>query len=433
MNWLDYFTDPILRAPTWGCILMSVAASLMGVVLYLQKRLLVGESTAHAAYPGAVCGLVLTSALGQSAQESSAVAVLAGAFTTSWLGLKLLAILERRYKIQSDSALCFILSVFFGSGVLAASWLQAVDPVGASQIQMLLFGQAATLTDAHVLLYVILACGTLFFLLAAFRPVQALLFDRNFAGAIGIRSQAVERTLVFLLLLSFVIGIRSVGVVLLSGMLIGPAVAARQIARRLKTLFFAAAGIGALSGLLGNVISVETALRSTSHTIPTGPAIVLVSGAIALMSLLFAPGRGVLFRILRRTAFQVRCLEENVLKGIWKRGGMTHLELKQRYPTLIRLVVWRLVKQGWLVGQTRSLYQLTPDGVLRAERIIRLHRLWELYMTQQLGVHAERVHLSAEEMEHVLTPELERQLTEVLADPQRDPHDQPIPQKQGGL
>ncbi len=58
---------------------------------------------------------------------------------------------------------------------------------------------------------------------------------------------------------------------------------------------------------------------------------------------------------------------------------------------------------------------------------MRLHRLWEVYLADYLGVGAERVHRNAEEMEHIITPQLERELTMLLKDPKEDPHKQPIP------
>lgn len=432
MTFFEYFTDPILRAPTIGCMLMCIAASLMGVILFLQKRLLVGESISHAAYPGAIAGIGALSLFGSEFEGFSFLAVLVGALASSWLGMKLIDKLERKRKIKSDAALCFVLSLFFGVGVLFASFLQSAAPLWASQVQLLLFGQAATLTDEHIFIYGSLALGCLLFILSAFRPIQALLFDRVYAQSIGIRARSVERALFWLLLFSIIVGIRSVGVILMSGMLIAPAIAARQFSHKLKPMFWIAASIGALSGLVGNVLSVEGALSSAALQLPTGPLIVLIGSAIAFCSLLFAPKRGVLFRLVRVAAFRFRCLEENILKGIWKRKEMEVSELKRRYPTMLRLVLLRLSRQGW-ISKSGDRFHLTQDGLSRASHIVRLHRLWELYLTQQLKHQPEKVHRSAEEMEHILTPELELELTQLLSNPQVDPHAQPIPQRKGGL
>ena len=74
-------------------------------------------------------------------------------------------------------------------------------------------------------------------------------------------------------------------------------------------------------------------------------------------------------------------------------------------------------------------YRLNIDGQHRAAKIVRLHRLWEVYLADYLGIGAEKVHHNAEEMEHILTPEIEEQLIKLLNDPKRDPHSQPIPPK----
>ena len=75
---------------------------------------------------------------------------------------------------------------------------------------------------------------------------------------------------------------------------------------------------------------------------------------------------------------------------------------------------------------------MTEEGRSRAEKLIRLHRLWEVYLVH-MGQDIDRVHHSAEEMEHILTPEIERELANLLDDPVQDPHDQPIPGATGAL
>ena len=75
----------------------------------------------------------------------------------------------------------------------------------------------------------------------------------------------------------------------------------------------------------------------------------------------------------------------------------------------------------------KDTYRLTKEGEIWAAKIVRLHRLWEVYLVDYLGIGPEKVHVNAEEMEHIITPELEHDLTLLLKDPKRDPHHQPIP------
>jgi manganese/zinc/iron transport system permease protein len=431
----DFFSDPVLRAPTWGCLLMCVASSLMGVLIFLRKKSLLGEALSHATYPGAVLGVSLFAYLFPQLEGQVFIAVLGGALISSWLGLKAIGWLEERGKVRTDAALCFVLAVFFGVGMIGASAMQAKLPVWHKQIQMLLFGQAATMTDLHILIYGLLALTVVVFLFLTFRPLQAFLFDRDFASSIGIRTSALEKVLFWLLLLSLIVGIRSVGVVLMSGMVIAPAVAARQFSDRLQTVLGLAALFGALSGFLGNYFSVigSLSLSTPEQTLalPTGPMIVLVGTALALFALAFAPHRGLVFRIGRIFAFRFRCLQENILKGIWKKGSVSLLELREAHqisPLFLRCVLWRLYAEGWLV-EIGARYSLTQDGNQKAASIVRLHRLWEVYLTEELGFQAEKVHRTAEEMEHILTPEIEERLTRLLSDPKCDPHLQPIPER----
>jgi manganese/zinc/iron transport system permease protein len=418
MNLLDYFTDPILRAPTIGCMLMCVAASLMGVILLLQKKLLLSESVSHAAYPGAVAGLVVLALLGPEFESYAFLAVLGGALFSSWVGLKVTHRLERKWKVHTDAALAFSLALFFGLGILLTSGLQSAFPLWAQQAEMLLFGQAATLTDGHLLIYGALALASVLFVSVFFRLLQALLFDRSFLRS----TRGIEKALACLFLCSIVLGIRSVGVILVSGMLIAPAIAARQFSHRLKTVFVLSALFGAFSGWIGNVLSVEIALAYPGVHLPTGPAIVLVGACIAIFSLLFSPQRGALLRWGRKAVFHIRCLEENFLKEMWKKEKISSSPRSWK----IRWIFSRLIRQGW--AQKEGVFlSLSEDGKVKAASIVRLHRLWELYLTEHLGVEAARVHRSAEEMEHILTPALEEQLTRLLANPQSDPHQQPIP------
>ena len=108
---------------------------------------------------------------------------------------------------------------------------------------------------------------------------------------------------------------------------------------------------------------------------------------------------------------------------------MNHEEILHWNPILtfrLRMTLSSLKREGWVLRVPNG-FLLTTDGVNRAAYLIRLHRLWELYLATCLDVDEERVHHSAEEMEHIITPELERRLTKLLNDPQHDPHQKPIP------
>lgn len=437
----SYFTDAVLRAPTIGCMLMSMAASLVGVIVFVQKRSLLGESLSHAAYPGVTSAAVLSVLLIPGQEELFAVFILVGALVSALIGLKLIDLLEKKFKVRNDSALCFILSAFFGIGLTIASRIQITHPQEYKQIQVYFYGQAATMTDVHIVIYGTLAVLIALAILLFFKELQALTFDRAYACSIGLPGKLVENVTYFLIALAVVVGIRSVGVVLMSAMLIAPAVAARQYTHKLSQTFILAAFFGIVSGFLGNYLSVEvTELLSERFpnqriSLPTGPMIVLSAAFFCFFSLLFAPKRGVLVRLYRICSFRYRCLQENMLKAIWRLDQKNQISFRElsamqhASPLYVWFVVKRLVRQGWLEPVGKKFYKLTMDGWHRGSHIVRLHRLWEVYLVDYLGVGVERVHRNAEEMEHILTPELEKELTSLLADPKQDPHHQPIPPK----
>lgn len=439
MMWSDYLLDPVLRGPTIGSMLMCLGAALIGVIVFLKRRSLLGESLSHAAYPGVILGALTAGILGIEDQDELTLTIflMVGGFITALLGFGFIEYLERRWRIRSDSALCFVLSVFFGIGVTIASQMQFSYTSLYKQIQAYLYGQAATMTDMHIILYGVLSLIIIVSIVLFFKELQVVAFDRQYASSIGVSMKWSEGVMVVLTVLAVVIGIRSVGVVLMSAMLIAPAAAARQFTNKLSVMFCLAALFGVLSAFWGTYLSVDSGAvigeRATSAALPTGPMIVLVASGICLFALFFSPQRGLLLRLVRIGYFRYQCVCENLLKLLWRiqPDGKVAFEEIEKYqsvsPIYLKFILFRLVRTGWVKKNEDDTYSLTVDGRKRGAHIIRLHRLWELYLVDYLGVGAERVHRSAEEMEHILTPEIERQLTQLLRDPKEDPHAQPIP------
>ncbi len=434
----DYFTDPVLRAPTIGSMLMGLAAGLIGVVVYLRKESLLGETLSHAAFPGAIAGIFVASFLGFT-EDITTLFMLLGAGITAFASIYLVNWLQVKVRVPSDAALCFVLAATFGVGITAASQMQFTHAAEYRRMLSLLYGQTATMTDFHIALYGILATSIIVILALLHKEVKIVAFDRNYAFSLGIPVKAIESIFFFLVVLAVIIGIRTVGVVLMSAMLIAPAVSARQFTNRLSTVFLLAGLFGICAGFIGNYLSLTLTHSFSSATtrvsIPTGPTIVLTAATLCLFALICAPERGLASRAWRIMLFRYRCLCENILKCIWRlspEDGTLTQELVKYFntsPSLVRLALHSLKRQGWIQNISHQVWRLTPDGKIKAEKIVRLHRLWEVYLADYLGVGAEKVHRNAEEMEHIITPELEEALTKLLKDPKTDPHHQPIPSK----
>lgn len=432
----SYFTDPVLQAPTLGSMLMCLASAVIGVVVFLRKRSLLGEALSHAAYPGVVLSAIFCSWLFSLNSEGPVFVILGGAFAFSFIGLLLIDALEKKGRVKSDAALCFVIAFFFGFGVLVASRIQFTHGLWYKAVQIFLYGQAATMVSTHMFIYGLFASAVCLIVALFFYPLRMLLFDRDFASSVGIKRGWVEALLSVLLVSAIVIGIRSVGVILMAGMLILPAVAARQLTDKLSHLFICAAGIGATSGFLGNYLSlqipewVQARFKGDSFSLPTGPMILLSAALLCLMCLLGAPRRGLIVRALRIVRFKEQCAEENILKFLWHSERdccVQEVSVALGFSFFrARFALLRLGRQGWVICKDKGMRGLSKDGALRAARIVRLHRLWEVYLVF-LGQGVEKVHRSAEEMEHIINPELEKKLRELLGNPKKDPHAQPIP------
>ncbi len=436
-RFLDFFTDPVLRAPTIGCMLMCLSAAITGVMVFLRKQSLVGEALSHAAYPGVVIGLLLGSFLGDEGELALSMGILGGAFATACIGYWLINCLQRRLKVPADAALCVVLSLFFGAGITLASRVQFTHPSLYKQIQMYLYGQAATMTDLHIALYSLLSIVLITTVVLLYKEIKAVSLDTLYAKSLGIPASMVDGVTMFLTTFALVVGIRSVGVVLMSAMFIAPAAASRQFTNRLSRMFMLAAVFGMASGFLGNYLSVASLSYfplTAAISLPTGPMIVVVAATICILSLLFAPQRGVLLRYIRARQFKLKSVSENILKMLWRSHpdpeSLKRILYSQGISRRMGRKLLRQLEQTQLITLDREFASLTPQGFKQAARIVRLHRLWEVYLADYLAVGAEKVHRSAEEMEHIITPEIEEELIKLLHDPKKDPHHQPIPPKE---
>lgn len=417
-----YFTDPVLRGPMWGTLFLCLTLGLAGVFVFFQKKSLVGEVLSHAAYPGVLFGLLFFQCTEMRFE------VLFFALLSCLLALLLIRFLMTR--ASQDVSLTFTLASFFGLGILLLSLLQFSCGYLGRLAESFFFGQAATMGDSDIWHYGLLALVICLFFALFYKEIKCLLFDAQYAKVIGIPVQLFTALFLGIALVALVAGIRSVGVVLISAMLIAPVIAARQFTHKFGAVLLLAPLFGVLSALLGNMLSFELSRIFSQEgnrlVIPTGPTIVLIASLFALFSLFFSPYRGIVSIAVRLKEFRAKRNAENLLKYLYRHPYASLGEVRSFFSTK---EIRRLRGQGYLDQNLK----LTDAGEERAIAIIRSHRLWEVYLVQMMGKGEAEVHDEAEEMEHILTPEMEETLTRLLNDPPFDPHHQPIPRKKGGV
>ena len=440
-----YFIDPVLQAPCLGCMIMCLTAAIMGVFVVLKKQSLAGETISHACYPGVIFALLFEKLFEiENYDMSSVFFILIGAFISSFFGMLIVEFFHRRAKISEDSSLSCVLVAFFGIAITIISALQIPFPTLYKELQGYLFGQAATMTSSHLFAYGIVAFSFLVVLFSYYRPIKLVIFDPQFAQAVGVNKISIDTLIQALFVISCVMGIRAVGVVLMSAMLIFPPSCARLWTNRLWVLLLLSGFIGIASGFFGVFVSHETSVYFMEHasaksrfSIPTGPMIVMIASMFFLFSIFFAPRQGLFFRLIRKTSFQINCQRENILKTIWKVCSDANTskvsrqkiaEYFQMRPFVFNFLLSSMQKKGWIKLVDNQEIQMTSFGMLWARKIVRLHRLWEVYLVEYCGVAQDRVHPSAEQMEHIITKDIEDQLNTLLNSPTLDPHMQPIPQ-----
>ena len=132
-----------------------------------------------------------------------------------------------------------------------------------------------------------------------YKEFKLLAFDSAFAASLGFNTNLLSVLVTSLIVIAIVIGLQTVGVVLMAAMLVGPAVAARQWTNRLSYMLLISAGFGALAGVVGAWISFS------NHNVPTGPMIILTLTVIVLISLFLAPERGLVWEWERRRKLRI--------------------------------------------------------------------------------------------------------------------------------
>jgi manganese/zinc/iron transport system permease protein len=438
-----------------GASVLGVMGGVLGSFALLRRQSLLGDALAHAALPGVCLGYMLT-------RSKQPAPLLAGALVAGVVGALLILALTRWSRIKQDSAIGIVLSVFFGFGIVLLTHIQKLPYGNQSGLDKFLFGQAATLMPRDVALMSGLGLVVLVVTMLFFKELKMLCFDADYGASLGFSMRALEVLLTLLLVTVVVVGLQTVGVVLMVATLITPAAAARQWTQRLGVMVLLSALIGGSSGAVGALVSASVA------RLPTGPVIVLCSSAVLVLSLAVAPSRGLVWAWLAQRRVAMRIRRENLLKDLYawyeRRAaaplvaepvgtaamseattveaaaetgatavpwsfvmgtrGQTSRELLK---TARRLASRRLVSPAGR-GIADGL-RLTPEGFEAAEAVVRKHRLWELYLTRRLELPSDHVHRDAETMEHALDEAAVAQLEEVLGFPATDPHGQPIPRR----
>jgi len=362
----NLFFDYTLRTVALGAAILGITSGALGAFAMLRRQSLLGDAISHAALPGVALAFLLT-------RSKAPLILIVGAALAGWLATLWMMSIIRNTRIKQDSALALVLSVFFGLGLVLLTYTQRLPDARQAGLDSFLFGQAATLLENDVLHMAIIGGAALLLVVLFWKEFKLLSFDPNFGASLGLPTRALDVLLTSLLVIAIVIGLQAVGVVLMSAMIVAPAAAARQWTDRLGLMVLLSGLFGGLAGVSGAMIS------SLASGVSTGPTIVLCASLIVLISLLFAPNRGLVARWLGEQRSRRDLQSDNVLDSLYtlarQHNDPQHahsagvIRLMGTRPGALRASLAALRERGLVQERGSEQWALTPAGYQAAERI----------------------------------------------------------------
>lgn len=457
-----------MRRALLGSLLLGLSCGLLGSFIVVRRMALFGDTLSHAVLPGVMFGFLATgfvvvgagwlitidefinapfSSLKQiwnaeggvdlqfqaKAMTKNPVLIFIGATVAGLLGGVAVTFIRRATRLKEDTALGLVLASFYAVGVCLLTRIQDLESAKIAGLDNFMFGQAALLSDGDLKLMAVVAVLSLLIVLVFYKELLVTSFDNAYAQAVGFPVRIVHYCLMLLLAFSVVVALQAVGVVLVSALLITPAAAAYMLTDRMHRMMWLSVAFGAFAGVSG------ACMAFFFDGLPTGPFMVLGATLVFVLAFLFSPRHGLVTRWVRQRSRVSRVQRENTLKAVYHvlegRGfegeGVSMRELAERRHETeedAQVQTAALAKNDLAtLHDEGNAVHLTPSGWQRACEIVRNHRLWELYLTNEAHIAPDHVHDDAEVIEHVLGEDVVRELERTLNHASIDPHGRPIP------
>ncbi|QYX42538.1 metal ABC transporter permease [Bacillus inaquosorum] len=362
-----------------GTLLLGAASGVLGSFVLLRKQSLIGDAMAHSALPGVCLAFLFTG-------QKSLPFFLLGAALAGLLGTWCIQLIPRLSKTKEDSAIGIVLSVFFGVGIILLTYIQQQGAGSQSGLDSFLFGQAASLIREDIILIAGISAVLLLLCIVFFKEFTLITFDLAFAKGLGMPVRFLNGLLACLIVCAVVIGLQTVGVILMAAMLITPAIAARYWTERLTGMMVIAGITGGVSGVAGTLLS------TTMKGMATGPLMILSATMIFLFSMICAPKRGLAAKAIRLIRLRRKTSREQVLLTIYEQYEKKDLYVtaegvrkKRRIsPALCLKVLNDLEKERCIVRIENRVWQMTRTGIEKGYHIALKQRMYEVYLMHEM-------------------------------------------------
>lgn len=419
MEFFDFLIEPFqyefIHRALIASIITGISCGLIGTFIMLRRMSLLGDALAHAVLPGVVIGFMIAG--------KGQLSIFIGAVLSGFVTVVLISYINRNSKIKEDTSIGVIFTGAFALGILLVSQLKQVH----IDLSSYLFGDVLGVSNDDIILSTIIMVLIIASVVLFYKQLLITSFDPTMAMSIGISTAAVHYFLMSLLSMTIVTSLQSVGIVLLVAMLITPPATAYLLTEKMKPLLILSAGLGTLSGVTGLFLSYYFNFSS-------GASMVLVSVSFFALAFIFSPKEGILTKAIRRRKKARFHLAEDIIKAIYKSDGIHEREKLTGIvsddlgitPSKMNAISSQLIKLGLLKSDNGHI-RLTDTGNALALRLIRSHRLWETYITENNITDINDIHEDAEKFEHILSEELTEEIDRELGHPEKDPHGSPIP------
>jgi len=269
-----------MRRALVGLLALSLGAPPIGVFLMLRRMSLMGDAMSHAILPGAAIGFLLG---GLSLFAMSLGGFVAGLAVALAAGL-----VARSTILREDASLAAFYLLSLALGVMIVS-------IRGSNIDLLhvLFGTVLALDNTALILVAAISTLSLTVLAVIYRPLVLECFDPQFLRSVSRASSPTHLLFLVLVVLNLVSGFQALGTLLAVGIMLLPAVTARFWAEDMSGLIIVAVLAAFAASFAGLLLSYHT-------NVPTGPAIILLSGAGYLASMLVGVKGGLIWKLLPR-------------------------------------------------------------------------------------------------------------------------------------
>ena len=277
----QWLTEPIsyafMQRSLLASLMVGILCAVIGCYVVLRGMAFMGDALAHAILPGVAIAYLLHGNLLLGGLIAAVIVALGIGF------------FSRQGELKEDTAIGILFAAALALGVALISTIRTY----ATDLTHILFGNILGVSPSDLWLTAGLGGAVMVTIILLYKEFLVISFDPVLAATLRLPAELLRNLLLVLLALTVVVSLKTVGVGLVTAMLVTPGATAYLLTRRLPAMMAVAAAIGAFSGLAGMYLSFYANIAS-------GAAIVLTASGIFVLVFILAPRRGVLWQFIRR-------------------------------------------------------------------------------------------------------------------------------------